>query len=48
MMRLSCSAPIITPLMPPRTPNITTDRAKPEKTGFPQGALRSHSKRPLS
>ena len=47
MMRFSCSVPIITPEMPPRKPKPTSDMNMPEKQGLPQGALRSHSKRPL-
>ena len=47
MIRLICSVPITTPEMPPRKPNITSDMNMPENAGLPQGALRSHSNRPL-
>ena len=42
----SCSVPIITPEMPPRNPKPMSEMNMPENTGLPQGALRSHSKRP--
>ena len=47
MIRLICSVPITTPEMPPRKPNITSDMNMPENAGLLQGALRSHSNRPL-
>ena len=43
----SCSVPIITPEMPPRKPKPISEMNMPENTGLPQGALRSHSNRPL-
>ncbi len=47
MMMLICSVPITTPEIPPRKPKPISDRNIPENTGLPQGALRSHSNRPL-
>ena len=43
----SCSVPIITPEMPPRKPKPMIEMKTPLKVGLPQGALRSHSNRPL-
>jgi hypothetical protein len=44
---LICSVPSTTPEMPPRKPKLTSEMNIPENTGLPQGALRSHSNRPL-
>ena len=47
-MMLSCSEPSTTPEMPPRKPNITSDRNMPAKAGLSQGAFLSHSNMPLT
>jgi len=43
-MMLICSVPIVTPVIPPRKPKITTESAAPEKPGSLHGACLSHSK----
>ena len=47
MIRLICSVPITTPVIPPRNPNTNSEMNIPENTGLSQGALRSHSNIPL-
>ena len=47
MIRLICSVPMTTPVIPPMKPKVTSEMNMPEKTGLSQGALRSHSNRPL-
>ena len=46
-MMLICSAPKVTPVMPPMKPKRESDSASAAKPGLPQGALASHSKSPL-
>jgi len=48
MIMLICSTLITTPVMPPMKPKPSSDRNIPEKTGLPQGALRSQVNRPVS
>src|SRR5512132_189084 len=45
-MMLICSVPIVTPVMPPKNPNTTTEKISDENPGSPQGALRSQPNRP--
>jgi hypothetical protein len=45
-MRLICSVPKVTPVIPPTKPKITSDVASAAKPGSPQGAFFSHPNTP--
>ena len=46
-MMLTCSAPKVTPVMPPMNPKSASDSASAANPGLPHGALASHSNRPF-
>src|SRR5678815_4758943 len=43
---LICSVPIVTPVIPPKNPNTTTEKISDENPGSPQGAFLSQPNKP--